>query len=170
MKILSRFTPLILLVGDLIAVAVFIVIGQRDHNLVNEANPVLGVLMTTAEFAVPWAVAGWLLGAFRMGDHVGAGLAPAQGDRPLRFAAGTFGKGRPYASFLARSLNTWLVAAPIGILIRSYALGRAVIPTIFLVTTLGFGGTFVLGWRAVFALVWWWVGRKAVSPRLAPGS
>jgi len=160
MKTVSRFAPLILLVGDLIAVVVFVVIGQSDHNLVNEANPVLGVLMTTAEFAVPWAVAGWLLGAFRTGDYVGAGRAPAQGDRPLRFATGTFGKGRPYASFLGRSLNTWLVAAPIGILIRSYALGRAVIPTMFLVATLGFGGMFMLGWRAVLAVGWWWVGRK----------
>jgi len=57
-------------------------------------------------------------------------------------------------------LNTWLVAAPIGILVRSYALGRAVIPTVFLVATLGFGGAFVLGWRALFAVVWWWMDRK----------
>ena len=170
MKTLSRFAPLILLAGDLIAVVAFVAAGQREHELVNEASPVLGVLLTTAEFGVPWVVAGWLLGAFRVGDRVGAGLAPAQGDRPLRFATGTFGKGRPYVSFLARSLNTWLVAAPIGILIRSYALGRAVIPTVFVVAALGFGGLFVLGWRAVFAVVWWWVGRKEVSPRPAPGS
>src|SRR5574342_410434 len=146
-----RFAPLILLVGDLIAVVAFVVVGQRDHNLVNEANPVLGVLVTTAEFAVPWAVAGWLLGAFR-----GAG----EGNHP----------GRPYASFMARSLNTWLVAAPIGILIRSFALGRAVIPTMFLVAALGFGGLFVLGWRALFAVVWWWLGRGETSPKPAPGS
>jgi hypothetical protein len=150
MKTLSRFAPLILLAGDLIAVIAFVAVGQRDHELVNEANPVLGVLLTAAEFGVPWLVAGLLLGAFRVGDHVGAGLAPAQGDR----------KGRLYTSFIARSLNTWLVAAPIGILIRSYALGRAVIPTVFLVATLGFGGVFVLGWRTVFALMWWWTGRK----------
>src|SRR5574341_202316 len=153
-----RFTLLILLVGDLIAVMAFVVVGQRDHNLVNEANPVLGVLVTTVEFVAPWAVAGWLLGAFRVGDHVGAGLAPAQGDHT----------GRPYVSFLARSLNTWLVAAPIGILIRSFALGRAVIPTMFLVAALGFGGLFVLGWRAVFTLGWWWVNRK--TPSLKPAS
>lgn len=181
---LSRFAPLILLAGDLIAVVAFVAAGQREHELVNEASPVLGVLLTTAEFAVPWAVAGWLLGAFRMGDHVGAGLAPAQGDHVAGLApaqgdhvgaglapAQGDRTGRPYVSFLARSLNTWLVAAPIGILIRSYALGRAAIPTIFLVAALGFGGTFVLGWRAVCALVWWWwVGRKEVSPRPAPGS
>ena len=159
MKTLSRFAPLILLAGDLIAVIAFVAVGQRDHELVNEANPVLGVLLTAAEFGVPWLVAGLLLGAFRMGDHVGAGLAPAQGDR----------KGHPYASFLARSLNTWLVAAPIGILIRSYALGRAVIPTVFLVATLGFGGVFVLGWRALFALVWWWVGRREAAVKPASG-
>jgi hypothetical protein len=141
-----RFAPLILLVGDLIAIVVFVVIGQRDHNLVNEGNPVLGVLITTAEFAVPWAVAGWLLGAFPRSDKL------------------------TVRSLLTRSLNTWLVAAPIGILIRSFALGRDVIPMMFLVAALGFGGTFVLGWRAVFAVVWWWVGRKEVSPRPAPGS
>lgn len=147
MKTLSRFTPLILLAGDLIAVTAFVVAGQREHELVNEANPLLGVLLTKVEFAVPWAVAGWLLGAFPHG----------MGDR----------KGRPYIVFLARSLNTWLVAAPIGILIRSYALGRAVIPTIFFVAALGFGGLFVLGWRTVFAVVWWWIGRKKTDPQVA---
>jgi hypothetical protein len=135
---MSRFAPLILLAGDLIAVVAFVAVGQEDHGLVNEANPVLGVLLTAGEFGVPWLIAGLLLGAFRTGDR----------------------KGRPYASLLTRSLNTWLVAAPIGILIRSYALGRAVIPTVFLVATLGFGGVFVLGWRAVFALVWWWSNQK----------
>ena len=146
-----RFTPLILLVGDLIAVMAFVVVGQRDHNLVNEANPILGVLVTTVEFAAPWAVAGWVLGAFR---DVG------EGDHPLRFATRAFGTGRPYVSFLARSLNTWLVTAPIGILVRSYALGRAVIPTMFLIAALGFGGLFVMGWRAVFAVAWWRLNRK----------
>jgi len=81
MKTVSRFAPLILLVGDLIAVITFVGVGQRDHELVNEANPVLGVLLTAGEFGVPWLIAGLLLGAFRTGDHVGAGLAPAQGDR-----------------------------------------------------------------------------------------
>jgi hypothetical protein len=137
-----RFTPLILLVGDLIAVVVFVVVGQRDHNLVNEANPALGVLLTTGEFALPWAVAGWLLGAFPRGDWETIKVAPT----------------------LARSLNTWLVSAPIGVLVRSYVLGRVVIPTVFLVATLGFGGLFVLGWRVVFALVWWRLDR---NPRAA---
>ncbi len=136
MKTVSRFVPLILLAGDLIAVIAFVTVGQRDHELVNDANPVLGVLVTAGEFGVPWLIAGLLLGAFPRGDKL------------------------TVRSLLARSLNTWLVAAPIGILIRSYALGRAVIPTIFLVATLGFGGVFVLGWRALFAVVWWRVGRK----------
>ena len=142
---MSRFAPLILLTGDLIAVVAFVVVGQRDHELVNEANPVLGVLLTAVEFAAPWVVAGWLLGAFPRGDKL------------------------TVRSLLTRSLNTWLVAAPIGILIRSYALGRAVIPTVFLVATLGFGGVFVLGWRALFALVWWWVGRREAAVRPASG-
>jgi len=145
MKTVSRFAPLILLTGDLIAVAAFVAVGQEDHGLVNEATPVLGVLLTAGEFGVPWLIAGLLLGAFRTGDKL------------------------TVRSLLTRSLNTWLVAAPIGILIRSYALGRAVIPTVFLVATLGFGGVFVLGWRALFALVWWWVGRREAAVKPASG-
>ena len=137
MRTMSRFAPLILLAGDLIAVVAFVAVGQEDHGLVNEANPVLGVLLTAGEFGMPWLIAGLLLGAFPRGDKL------------------------TVRSLLARSLNTWLVAAPIGILIRSYVLGRAVITTAFLVAALGFGGVFVLGWRALFALVWWWLRRKA---------
>jgi hypothetical protein len=145
MKAVSRFAPLILLVGDLAAVIAFVAVGQRDHDLINEANPVLGVLLTAAEFGVPWLIAGLLLGAFPRGDKL------------------------TVRSLLARSLNTWLVAAPIGILIRSYALGRAVIPTAFLVATLGFGGAFVLGWRIAFAVGWWWMGKRVMSSKPASG-
>ncbi len=121
---------LALLGGDLLAVILFVYLGQRDHDLVNQANPLWGVLYTTGIFALPWAVAGWLLGAF-----------PA----PASLAA---------RSLLARSSNTWLVAAPLGLLLRSYLLGRAVVPTSFITATYAFGGLFLLGWRVVFLLSW----------------
>jgi len=114
----------------MIALALFVYIGQRDHELVNPDQPLLGVLLTAAEFAVPWVVAGWLLGAYPRGDEVGT------------------------RSLLVRSLNTWLVAAPLGVLIRALVLGRAVIPTMFVVAAMGLGGAMVLGWRLVFVLAW----------------
>jgi hypothetical protein len=132
----------ILLAGDLIALILFVVVGQRDHELVNEQNPLLGVLLSALYFVAPYLVAGILLRAFSpiedVGDH----------------------KGRPYIAFFGRWLNTWLVAAPLGVLIRSFALGRAVIPTTFIVAGMGFGGLFMLAWRVLFALIVWWQKRK----------
>ncbi|MBI3360256.1 MAG: DUF3054 domain-containing protein [Chloroflexi bacterium] len=133
---LSRFAPLILIAGDLLVLLLFIFAGQREHDLTDPVHPILGVLLTTGEFAVAWLVAGWLLGAF-----------PKMGGEP---------EDRPYGvrSLLGRSLNAWLVAAPQGVLIRAFFLKRAVIPTVFLGVTLGLGGMFLLGWRLVFALAW----------------
>jgi len=120
--------------GDLLALILFVAVGQRDHELVNEQNPILGVLLSALYFAAPYLVAGVWLRAFSPIEDVG--------DR----------KGRPYVIFFGRWLNAWLVAAPIGVLIRSYALGRAVIPTTFILAGMGFGGLFMLVWRALFAL------------------
>jgi hypothetical protein len=120
-------STLILLAGDLAALTVFVYIGQRNH----ETLDALRLLLNVAAFGVPWAVAAWLVGAFR-------------GDR----------EGRPYGwMFIARSLNAWLIAAPLGVTLRALALGRAVIPTTFALVTLGLGGAFVLGWRLAFGLV-----------------
>jgi hypothetical protein len=55
--------------------------------------------------------------------------------------------------FLARSLVTWLVAAPLGLLLRALVMERAVVPTAFMAAALGFGGLMLLGWRLAFALL-----------------
>jgi hypothetical protein len=135
---LKRYLPYILFAGDLVALILFVVVGQRDHELVNEQNPVLGVLLSTLYFAVPYLVSGFLLQAFKFDAD---------------------NEGRFYFRFFGRWLNTWLVAAPLGILIRSFVLGRAVIPTMFIVAGLGFGGLFMLAWRILFALVLWRLNR-----------
>ncbi|MBI3176467.1 MAG: DUF3054 domain-containing protein [Chloroflexi bacterium] len=114
-------STLILPAGDFAALTVFVFIGQRNH----ETLDALQLLLNVAAFGVPWVVAAWLVGAFR-------------GDR----------EGHPYGrAFMARSLNAWLIAAPLGVILRALALGRAVIPTPFALVTLGLGGAFVLGWR-----------------------
>jgi hypothetical protein len=140
----KRFIPYILFAGDLIALILFVAVGQRDHELVNEQSPILGVLLSALYFAAPYLVAGIFLRAFSPIEDVGDG------------------KGRPYIAFFGRWLNTWLVAAPLGILIRTFVLGRAVVPTTFIVAGLGFGGLFMLAWRVLFVLAMWWKNRKPI--------
>jgi hypothetical protein len=120
----------ILVVGDVLALMLFVYLGQRDHETVDLVNPLLGILLLTGEFAIPWLIAGWWLGVFS--------------DEAIQMKR----------TFFMRSLNAWLVAAPFGILLRALVLGRAVIPTPFFVVALSIGGAFVLGWRMVFAWVW----------------
>ncbi len=131
--------PLLWLIGDVLALSAFVFVGQVEHNVVDAANPLWGVLEQVLLFGAPWLVAGLWLGAFR------------------------FGEGGVRA-FLGRSLNTWLVAAPLGLLLRSYVLGRAVVPTAFISATLSFGGVFVLGWRLLFVLGWLLVQRRRSAP------
>lgn len=128
----------LLVVGDLVTLLAFALIGQMEHETVNETRPLLGVLWTGLPFMVAWLAASWWLGAFAYE-----------------------GEARP---FLKRSLNAWLVAAPLGILLRAYLLGRAVIPTVFVTAGLGFGGAMILGWRVLF-LLW---ARRGVRQRQHP--
>jgi len=141
----SRSVHLLLwLIGDVLALSAFVFIGQVEHNLMDAAKPLWGVLEQVLLFGAPWLVAGLWLGAFRFGE----------------------GDGR---AFLARSLNTWLVAAPLGLLLRSYVLSRAVVPTAFISATLFFGGVFVLGWRLLFVLGWLLVQRRRSASEIRDG-
>lgn len=133
---LKRSAPFILVLGDLIALSLFVLVGQRDHETIDPTNPLLGMLPNVVAFAIPWSIAAWRLGAIRI-------------DAPFRIVP-----------FFARTLNAWLVAAPFGLLLRSAILGRAVIPTMFVVATLGFGLLFLLAWRVVFAWVRMFANRK----------
>ena len=132
---LKRFTPLLIVLGDLIALLLFVYIGQRDHGLVDTENQIQGLLWAGWAFALTWVIAAALLRALPNAATLSA------------------------RSLLANGLNAWLVAAPLGVLLRAYFLGRAVIPTSFLAATLGFGGLFVLGWR-VFCLLLWKMAKR----------
>ena len=134
---IKRISPIVLLLGDLFALFLFVVIGQRDHDTADPGSPFGSALLLTAEFALPWIVAAKILNAFEADPQE-----------------------RPAYGLLARSINAWLIAAPAGAIIRAAVLGRAVIPTAFLAVTLGVGGAFVLGWRLVFTLV----NRRVLRP------
>lgn len=124
---MSRSRILILAAGDLALLLLFILLGQIDHSTLNESNPIAGALPTFAPLAIAWLVIAFLLRAFPREPQ---GLA----------------------SFLAHTLLAWLIAAPLGLLLRATLLDRTV-ATPFLLVTLGLGGLMLLTWRAVFWLL-----------------
>jgi Protein of unknown function (DUF3054) len=126
----ERSFPWILLAGDVLLLLAFVLGGQAEHELTNANNPLFGILLTTGEFTVAWIAAGVWFDAFQQ-DH-----PPA-----LR-------------AFMGRSLNAWLVGAPLSTLVRALVLGRADIPVAFLIVVFLVGGAMLLGWRLVFIGVW----------------
>ncbi len=124
--------PLILLIGDVLVLLLFVFLGERDHNIADD-QPIARWLLTTFEFALPWVVAAWVLGAYPNGANVDA-LAPR--------------------ALLLRSLNAWLIALPLALLLRSLISGTGMIIALFMIVALTLGGAFMLIWRLVFALLW----------------
>lgn len=121
-----------LLAGDWLALALFVFLGQIDHDLLGTYG-LSRLLTTTIQLALPWTIIAPIMGAYRLGP-----------DARRR-------------SFLGRSLNAWLVAAPIALLLRAWLQGRTTIVVDFFLVTLGLGGGFLLGWRVILLL---WVSRE----------
>jgi len=111
-------------IGDWLVLLAFVFIGQRDHNMTGAAA-LPSLFKTTLAVALPWTVAAWLLGAYR-----------------LEAAAG-------WRSWLGRVVNAWLVAAPLGLVLRALLRGQGAIPLPFILVMIGLGGLFMLAWRVV---------------------
>ena len=118
-----------LLLGDWLALALFVFLGQVDHDLLGTYGW-SRLLTSTLEVALPWTIVAALLGAYRLPPAVSKG------------------------HFLGRSLNAWFVAAPLALLLRAWIHGQATIVVIFFVVMLGLGGIFLLGWRLVFIWIY----------------
>ena len=127
---MKRYANFILAAGDLAALLAFVLVGQADHSTINTANPLLGALPNAVPLAGTWLIVAALLRAF------------PKGSQPPRLPA-----------FLGRSALAWVIAAPIGLVIRMLWLDRGGIPIPFLLVTLAAGGLFLLGWRLVFWLI-----------------
>ncbi|MBE2225119.1 MAG: DUF3054 domain-containing protein [Anaerolineae bacterium] len=121
---------LILLAGDLIAILLFVFIGQQDHATTDVNNPILGLLRAAFPFLITWLIVAPLVGAY-----------PAAENITLR-------------RLLLRGLNGWLIAAPLGLLLRAFLFERGGIPAIFMLLTLVVAGAFILVWRLVFGFIW----------------
>jgi len=121
---------LILLLGDLIAIILFVFIGQQDHNTTDINNPVLGLLQASFPFLITWIIVAFIVRAY-----------PSSQNITIR-------------RLLVRGLNAWLIAAPLGLMLRAFLLERGGIPAIFMLLTLLVAGAFILIWRLLFGLIW----------------
>ncbi len=126
----QRIETGVLLAGDFLAILLFVFLGQQEHETVNLAHPVLGLLRAALPFVLMWVIVAWVLRALpRSADW--ATLSPRQ--------------------LVGRGVNAWLVAAPLALLLRAFLFDRDAIPIIFMLLTLMVGGTFIALWRLVFA-------------------
>ncbi len=123
---MSRPRPsLPLLLGDAVALTLFVFLGQIDHDLL--ALPRLA--LQSAFLVIPWLLVALALRA----------AAPAPGDT--------------WRTFLGRSLLAWLVAAPLALLLRALVQGQATIIVAFMLVTLSLGGLFLLTWRTFYLTI-----------------
>lgn len=113
---------LLMMAGDWLALGLFVFLGQIDHEVLNLPR----LLLQSAILALPWTVIALLLNGYWLSE------------------------GTTLRAFLSRSLLAWLVAAPLGLMLRALILGRTTIPVAFMIVTMGLGGLFLLVWRAAF--------------------
>lgn len=115
----------VLFAGDLVAFLLFVYYGKLAHHL-----PVtfIGMLETLAPFLIGWLIAMLLFRSYSPRAYESAGR------------------------LLLSTLLTWTVAAPIGLVLRSWWTG---VPITLLFTAVTYFITlaFLLGWRIPFAIV-----------------
>ena len=124
-----------LAVGDALAFMLFAAIGRASHGEASGLNAIIQVAETAAPFAVGW---------FAVAPFVGA-YAPEVSSRPR--------------SMLGCTALAWLIAWPIGLVLRALIRSSGIAPTfaaITLVTVL----LILLGWRSAFA----WLSARARRP------
>jgi hypothetical protein len=122
----------LLILGDWLVLLLFVFIGQRDHQITGP-GALPSLLLTTFAIALPWTLAAAVLGAYRFDD------------------------GLTIQRWLGRVLNAWLVAAPLGLVLRALLRGQNTIAVPFMLVMLGLGGLFMLAWRAA---VFYFVQRR----------
>jgi len=130
----ERTRAWLLFVGDGICLAGFVLAGLQTHD---SAHPLVRFALTAGPLIGTWTI-------------VGLGLRAFHFDLPVRLR-----------SVWGRTLTTWLVAAPLALLLRALLLRSATVAVIFMLITLGLGGATLLLWRTLFV---WVAGKAAQSP------
>ncbi len=128
----------VLVLGDVVAFAVFAVGGTVRHSVSLGPFPIFSVIEIAAPFAVSWFILAWLWGAFR----ADALYHPAQ--------------------MLSRVFIAWLSGGCIGLVARTIILDRPLDPD-FAPAALGIVGALLLGWRLVASIVATRMPRKGIE-------
>ncbi|WP_458206601.1 DUF3054 domain-containing protein [Haladaptatus sp. NG-SE-30] len=113
-----------LVVGDLLVLATFLAIGELRHNV----NPI-EMPMIFADTLTPFLI-GWIIASLVFGTY------GTRARRSVRDAVLLTG-------------GAWIVAAGIGLAIRSTRYFHGSAPWTFAAVVTGFGLVFFVGWRAV---------------------
>lgn len=116
----------VLLVGDLVAFLLFAYYGKLAHHL---SVTFVGLLETLAPFLIGWIIAMLLFRSYSVRAYDTAGR------------------------LLLSTLLTWTVAAPIGLILRSWWTG---VPITLVFASVAYFITlaFILGWRIPYAIVY----------------
>lgn len=125
---MTRKISLLVAIGDVILLLLFAYGGEVTHELAIPDSLVLSVLQAALPFALAWFPAAYAMDA----------LADPRESRP--------------GVALGRAGGAWLIAAPLGIVVRGWLINRAVIPMTFLYVTYALGLTFFVGWRLLLIL------------------
>jgi hypothetical protein len=119
--------PAVLLVGDVLALLIFVIIGRLSHGLTD------AWLLNVARIATPFLI-GWLVVAI-----------PAGAYRADRLTSPAW--------LMGRTAIAWLVGNGIAFALRALLFQNNVtLP--FALTSVAFTGLFLLGWRACY--LWWY--------------
>lgn len=138
-----------LVLGDILAFLIFADLGRRSHGAAAGLTALSEVIKTAAPFLLGWfAVAPW----FKAYRDERPPISDRQENNML------FRRGPYVRMMLQRTTLAWLVAWPIGLLLRALFLWRG-IPVSFALVT--FISTLLIlgGWRAGFA---WLVAHRPV--------
>lgn len=132
---LTRLVPLI--VGDTVVFLLFAWLGRSSHAEAAGLDAAGETVATAAPFILGWFLVAPWFGAFRAKTL----------EQPGRI--------------LARTGLAWLVAGPVGLLLRALFLQRGIPPS-FALVTLAVNAVLLLGWRGAFAgLLAWRRSRSA---------
>lgn len=130
---LPRWEIIALVLGDILAVLIFVIIGRLSHRMVSAEGNLLAIINTGIPFAIAWVLVGIATGQYRP-----AALHPVM-------------------NIILRTLLTGVLASPLGGFLRSVWLGEALILSFLLVAT-SFS-TLTVG---IYRLLWarlrklWW--------------
>ncbi len=122
----ARTSRTVLVLGDVLALIAFAVVGVRNHDL--GGGLLLNLVRISAPFLIGWFIAALAVGAYRVARDGGRG------------------------AFMLRSTLAWFLGVVVlGLLLRNTVFGED-FSQVFAIVTAVSTGLFLLGWRAIYAL------------------